>query len=179
MTKPTIESVYRLCIETRNFEVNQLVARNNFFMVFQGVLFAGLAQASASAPPIVSFGLCAVGVASSLMQAFMASGAKFWQERWEASLEEAERDFLGEEAGKSVATKPLFSLAEPEFEALVAQRLAGRGRGVRLLIHRFSVSRLPIYAGYMFTLAWALLLLCTVEGPWGQLVPAFIVGFPK
>ena len=179
MTQPTIESVYKLCIETRNFEVNQLVARNNFFMIFQGVLFAGLAQASGSAPPVVVFCVCVVGVTASLMQAFMASGAKFWQERWEASLEEAEREYLGSSKGSTVASKPLFSLTEPEFEALVAQRMGARGALFKLLVRRFSVSRLPIYAGYAFTVVWALLLLCTVEGPWGRIVPSFIVGFPK
>lgn len=177
MTQQMIESIYKLCIETRNFEINQLVARNNFFMVFQGVLFAGIAQASSTAPPVVAFCVCVVGVTASLMQAFMASGAKFWQERWEASLEEAEREYL--RSTSDAESKPLFSLSESEFEALVTERMDARGGLFKLLVRRFSVSRLPIYAGYAFTVVWALLLLSTVAGPWGRLVPSFIVGFPK
>lgn len=34
--------LYLQCIEIRNFEISNLVARNNFFMIFQGVLIAGL-----------------------------------------------------------------------------------------------------------------------------------------
>lgn len=180
MTPQNLESSFRLCIEVRNFEVNQLVARNNFFMVFQGVLLAGLAQASASAPPVVVFMICLVGVIASLMQAFMAAGAKYWQERWEAALEDAERACLSGDSNDTASlTKPLFGLSKSELESVLADRFKTRGPVFRLLVRRFSVSQLPIYAGYLFATAWLVLLLCTINGPFGLLVPPFIVGFPR
>ena len=33
-----LKRIYEVAIETRNFEIAQLVHRNNFFMIFQGVL---------------------------------------------------------------------------------------------------------------------------------------------
>ncbi|UIM98636.1 hypothetical protein [Yersinia ruckeri] len=38
-----IKKLYELTIRVRDFEITQLSQRNNFFMLFQGVLFAGLA----------------------------------------------------------------------------------------------------------------------------------------
>ena len=37
-----LKAVYKLAIETRNFEIQQLINRNNFFMLFQGVLLAAV-----------------------------------------------------------------------------------------------------------------------------------------
>ncbi|MHC1910589.1 RipA family octameric membrane protein [Klebsiella pneumoniae] len=38
-----VKRLYELTIRIRDFEITQLSQRNNFFMIFQGVLFAGLA----------------------------------------------------------------------------------------------------------------------------------------
>ncbi len=34
-----LKAVYKLAIETRNFEIHQLINRNNFFMLFQGEVY--------------------------------------------------------------------------------------------------------------------------------------------
>lgn len=180
--KEAREFLYKVCIETRNFEIAQLVARNNFFMIFQGVLFAGLAQASGTAPAVVVFVVCAVGVIASLLQACMASGAKFWQERWEYELEKTERELLvalRSESGRTVKLRRLFSLPPKRAERIVRARLARQNYVSQLLIRRFSVSRLPIYAGYSFLVFWILLLFSAIQGPWGSLIPSLIIGFPS
>lgn len=88
--------LYKQCIEIRNFEISNLVNRNNFFMVFQGVLIAGVLQATAAnLPKIVVLFACGFGLLISLLQTGMSSGAKFWQEVWEFHLEETEKK-LGE-----------------------------------------------------------------------------------
>ena len=38
----SIKAVYEIAIQTRNFEIQQLINRNNFFMIFQGVLLAAV-----------------------------------------------------------------------------------------------------------------------------------------
>ena len=51
---------FDIALRMRDFEIAQLSQRNNFFMIFQGVLFAGLVQ-SAHTKPVVSFMVCVAG----------------------------------------------------------------------------------------------------------------------
>lgn len=176
--------LYKLCIETRNFEITQLVARNNFFMIFQGMLFAGLAQASGTAPPIVCFIVCIVGVLVSCMQAFMASGAKYWQNHWEEKLEAIESKLIEKlklDKEQKIRELDPIHMFSKELEPLELPTLPPVKPGffTELLVRRFSVSRIPIYAGYLLLICWTILFLCTVAGPWGRLVPLFVVGFPR
>lgn len=84
-----LESVYSLSIETRNFEINQLINRNNFIMLFQGVLLAAVFQNQAS-KPVVEAIICLCGVFVSAFQVALSSGAKYWQEHWELKTEKIE-----------------------------------------------------------------------------------------
>lgn len=78
-----INEAFALTLKQREFEISQLTQRNNFFMIFQGVMIAGLIQSGGQAAPVVNFAACCLGIAVALMQAQMAAGAKFWQMRWE------------------------------------------------------------------------------------------------
>lgn len=88
-----MKRLFQIALETRNFEISQLVQRNNFFMIFQGVLLAGMVQSSHS-KPVVSFLVCVAGLMVSVYQVKMAAGAKFWQEYWEAALHKVEKDLI-------------------------------------------------------------------------------------
>ncbi len=79
-----------LDLRSREFEINQLTQRNNFFMIFQGVMIAGLVQSQGTAAPTITVSMCALGVATSILQIGMAGGAKYWQSRWEASTRSSE-----------------------------------------------------------------------------------------
>ena len=79
-----------LDLRLREFEINQLTQRNNFFMIFQGVLIAGLVQSQGTAAPLITFSMSLLGVATSVFQIGMAGGAKYWQSRWEASTRSSE-----------------------------------------------------------------------------------------
>ncbi|MFS2105621.1 hypothetical protein [Ralstonia sp. Ralssp135] len=78
-----IAAAFDLTLQQRNFEISQLTQRNNFFMIFQGVVIAGLIQSGGVAAPILTFAVCLLGFGVSLWQTCMAAGAKFWQVRWE------------------------------------------------------------------------------------------------
>lgn len=186
------DKLYEQCIEIRNFEISNLVSRNNFFMVFQGVLIAGLIQASGSAPPIVQFLACAVGLALSILQFMTASGAKFWQEAWENQLERTERRLarLVHSAEGGRYFRRLFSEKIDRTEKKVRARLCSKKDRARLsssirnmadfvLVRRYSVSKAPIYAGLAFTLFWLLMLLFTLKGSFGSILLSFVIGFPK
>lgn len=85
-----LTQAFELTLRQREFEINQLTQRNNFFMIFQGVLIAGLIQSAGSAAALVSFLVCVVGLVVSLFQVGMASGAKYWQMRWERATKTLE-----------------------------------------------------------------------------------------
>src|SRR4051812_3139109 len=110
---------FDIAMRMRDFEIGQLTTRNNFFMIFQGVLFAGLVQSTHS-KPIVSVLVCVVGLLVSVFQIGMASGAKFWQEYWEAMLTQYEQD--------ARQTPPeLFHEDLCTYEKVVSSRLRDRG----------------------------------------------------
>lgn len=157
-------SNFEIILEMRNFEITQLAQRNNFFMIAQGVMLAGVAQSSHQIP-IVSFMICLAGLAISLLQVGMASGAKFWQEYWEAELSKC---------------NSLFHERNQEYCEVVGDRLRKRGSSglvYRLIMCRFSASRIPIYVGIALVCVWGLLLLSTMRAYPPLSVPSFITGF--
>jgi hypothetical protein len=183
-TEPDIEAVkalFKITLETRNFEINQLVQRNNFFMIFQGVLFAGLIQSSHT-KPVVSFLVCVTGLIVSLFHVRMAAGAKFWQEYWEESLLRIEGMLRHQIHTSALDRKLIVTLFHSDFtvhENFVKKRLSSRGCNWinSLILKRYSVSRIPIYVAISISIIWGLLALCTLREypPFG--IPGFIVGF--
>ncbi len=146
-------------------------------MVFQGVLLAGLMQASGGQHiPIVTFLVCLAGVLISIFQIGMAAGAKFWQERWEYDLEIIEKRLL-EIIGPDIINELLFSRSIEDSEKIVRSRLTPRKLSNVLVSWRFSVSRIPIYTGIAFVVIWLMLLACTIESPFCFHIPSFIIGF--
>lgn len=182
-----IKSVYKVCIETRNFEINQLIQRNNFFMLFQGVLLAAALQ-SQNSKPVVEFVACFCGLAVSLYQTQMASGAKFWQEWWESRVDYYEK-LLEQELSKPAANAEdasseesafydLFAVDQKIVESVVSKRMGERFPFSNLLIlSRFPVGRAPIRVGIVLTATWAALLIHTLTTANFPLKPVQIQGF--
>lgn len=86
-----LKQVYKLAIETRNFEINNLIQRNNFYMLFQGVLLAAVFSNEAS-KPLVETVICCAGVIVSWYQIKVSAGAKYWQEHWEVVVDDIEKE---------------------------------------------------------------------------------------
>ncbi|MBA1209447.1 RipA family octameric membrane protein [Pseudomonas fulva] len=180
------KAIYTLSIELRNFEISQLVQRNNFFMIFQGVLFAGVCQ-SAGHLPIVSFVICLVGLFVSFFQAGMAAGAKYWQEHWEINCKKSE-DFMVDLLQKHRVYRYLNDKLDIAMPPEIDEKLLRRKGLVHLfqdnsnkddiknsvwggrpwapvtnfmILRRFSSSRIPIYVGLALAIAWGVLLIST------------------
>jgi hypothetical protein len=163
---------FDIALRMREFEINQLTQRNNFFMIFQGVLFAGLVQSSHSTP-VVSLMVCVAGFIVALFQIGMASGAKFWQEYWEQMLSEYE-------STAREGDPELFHNDNCRYEKTVKARMNHRGfcgLASKFVLCRFSVSRIPIYVGMVLSLIWGLLVLCTLRSYPPLSVPSFVTGF--
>ena len=169
---------FEVALQMRNFEIEQLTQRNNFLMVFQGVLFAGLVQ-SGHTKPVVSFMVCVAGFVVSLFQIGMASGAKFWQNYWEQILHELEK----EEYKKRNISEPgrlLFHGDNCLYSSKV-ENIMSSGRYCALIkwliLRRHSVSRIPIYVGISFSVIWFFLILSTLLEYPPFSIPSCIVGF--
>lgn len=165
-----LKSLFRIALEKRDFEISQLVQRNNFFMIFQGVLFAGVMQSSHS-KPIVTLLVCLAGLLTSLFQIGMASGAKFWQEYWEEALRKIEGRLLLHIHSTDNSRREIWSLFHDRtaiYDEIVQKRLrTHKGSFISitswLVAKRFSVSRIPIYVGISFSSIWAAMLLCAID----------------
>lgn len=167
-----LKAVYKLAIETRNFEITQLINRNNFFMLFQGVLLA--AVFSNQAPkPIVEFIICLSGFFISSHQIKVAAGAKYWQEWWELKTSEIE-DKLKDTIGKD-GFIPLFGLNKEDendmkiFKKTVDNKIdKPESKFLKIdfneiIKRKYSVSRVPIYTGFVLMLTWLALLFSTLN----------------
>lgn len=175
-----LKALFELTLELRNFEITQLVQRNNFFMIFQGVLLAGVVQ-STHTKPVVSFLVCLAGLIVSLYQVKMAAGAKFWQDYWQEALTRIERIML---AGITASRRRkflvhLFHQDDATIQKMVEKQLDFGSRTIvgRLILKRYSVSQIPIYVAISLSLIWMFLALCTLRGYPPLAIPSFIVGF--
>lgn len=157
-----VKRLYELTIRIRDFEITQLSQRNNFFMIFQGVLFAGLAtlyqnDKGEAFVPFIAF----VGLIVSLFQIGISSGAKYWQEYWEEAVKEIEEELLRVMSLKGQETREkvyrIFSISMVEVDAKVKDRLnrSSTNRIIKYLVScKFSVSRIPIYTALTFSFLW-------------------------
>lgn len=176
----SLKSVYEVSIKARDFEISQLIQRNNFFMLFQGVLLASVMQAENSRP-FVELVVCITGFLVSLYQIQMASGAKFWQEWWESKVEIFEGLLCEQLKTPDYEPHQLFSIPPGKAREIVSSKLiTGKGNYFtnRLILSCFSVGRAPIKVGIVLAITWLVLLFATLNltmlFSW---VPSFVTGF--
>jgi len=161
----SLKSVYEISIQARDFEISQLIQRNNFFMLFQGVLLASVMQAENSRP-FVELVVCVTGFLVSIYQIQMASGAKFWQEWWESRTEHFENLLCDKLKTEHYTPHQLFSLPSKVAKIEVAKKLSeGNNRLITnpLILSSFSVGRAPIKVGIVLAIAWLFLLVATLN----------------
>ncbi|MEK8081940.1 RipA family octameric membrane protein [Pseudomonas sp. XK-1] len=161
----SLKAVYEVSIKARDFEISHLIQRNNFFMLFQGVLLASVMQAENSRP-FVELVVCITGFLVSIYQIQMASGAKFWQEWWESRVEHFEVLLCGKLKTETHEPHQLFSVPPGKAKEIVAAKLsAGKTKFLTnpLILSSFSVGRAPIKVGIVLAFAWLVLLCATLN----------------
>lgn len=162
----SLKSLYGISVETRNFEINQLIQRNNFFMLFQGVLLAAVMQTEAS-KPYVEIIICFTGIMISFYQLQMASGAKYWQEWWESRVDHFE-NLLCENIKTSEEREAhqLFTVSSSDVNSIVRERLTKTKRFSftnLCILGGFSVGRAPIKVSLFLLITWFLLLVISID----------------
>lgn len=161
----SLKSVYQIAIETRNFEIANLIQRNNFFMIFQGVLLAGLVQAEQSRP-YVEFFICITGICVSYYQMQMASGAKYWQDWWETRVIHFEQQLCDKiKSPNNPEPYKLFHIGMKDVEKDVRNSLNNKNYPITncLILKSYSVGRAPIKVAIALLLTWLVLLLSTLN----------------
>jgi hypothetical protein len=175
----SLKAVYKVCIETRNFEINQLIQRNNFFMLFQGVLLAAALQNQGS-KPAVELIICLTGIFVSIYQLQMASGAKYWQEWWESRLEEYEQKLGEHQDANDASFHDLFTASSDKVHSVISERLRRKSKGKLsnlLILQAYQVGRAPIKVSLVLTLAWLMLTLHCIDFSSIPLPPGLVKGF--
>ncbi|WP_278414020.1 hypothetical protein [Stutzerimonas kunmingensis] len=176
----SLKSLYEISISTRNFEIGQLIHRNNFFMLFQGVLLASVIQAENSRP-FVEFVICVAGLCVSIYQMQMASGAKFWQEWWESRVEYFETLLCERlKASCDADVHELFTVPLKDVTQDVAARISLSKQSVTnsLMLARYSVGRAPMKVSVALIFTWIALMASTLNLSVLEFIPDLIVGFP-
>lgn len=169
-----LQRVYEISVNTRNFEITQLTNRNNYYMLFQGVLLAAVFSNQAS-KPLVEFIICLAGIGVSYNQINVASGAKFWQEYWEFQASEAEKSLkIYTQKYYDYEFTDLFNLDSDDMKNKVIQRFTDKLNKqnffdkfyTKRILKRHSVSRAPIYTAAVLFVCWTGLFLHTLEFVW-------------
>lgn len=165
-----LKALYQLSIENRNFEINQLGQRNNFLMIFQGVLLAGLTQSAGAniivGPNFLKYIVCLTGLLISVYQFWIGCGAKFWQIRWEIAVSETEKRLISKlkmyDEEDRQEYYDLFSRPLKDVVLDVEQELKSVNGKLsfidKQILKKPSVSKVPIYVAMSLCIAWSILL---------------------
>lgn len=123
----------QVCLDARKLEIELFWRRALFFWLFIAAAFVAFASAYPRQPGLAIVVACFGGVAS-LAWTLANRGSKYWQETWEARVEESEDAVVG----------PLFKRDEP----VQSHKLAWfRAR-------RYSVSKLAIAVSDYVLILW-------------------------
>lgn len=151
--KELILDSYKNAVNTRNVEEQQVISRNNFFMIFQGVLLSA-ALSSEHGKPLVETLISFFGIFISYFQFLMSASAKFDLECWQSKTERIE-----EEMKKELGELHALLFRDKEDEERVKEKYKHKGLIDRIITLNISSSKLPIYTSLTLTMLWALLFL--------------------
>jgi hypothetical protein len=156
--KPTLENtdLYRIALDTRNFEVSLFWQRSNYFLALNSALALGFFNLKEQG--VYGLVLAIFGIVVSCLWFRANLGSKFWQSRWEQRLIIIERQIDKE--------LKFFSADWDTIKQEVEQRLRDNPRrGLfkrwleRRVLRRPSVSEQMILLSGCFFIGWMLLAL--------------------
>lgn len=85
--KNALEIALEIALDTRKFEIELYWKRTAYFVLFIGVIFVGYYNVLSKSHWLSLF-IAALGFLLSLLWYMANRGSKFWQENWEAQIEE-------------------------------------------------------------------------------------------
>lgn len=152
--KEKLEEAFKIALDTRKFEIELYWKRTGYFVLFIGAVFVGYYTIINTAEECVSkhqnqkewllLLLSALGFLLSLLWYMANRGSKFWQENWEAHIEE-----LSTHLGV-----PIFGIIKRREHSIIRNPMQE---------YPFSVSKVNQMVSLIITLTW-LLMLCKEIG---------------
>ncbi|MBO9497036.1 hypothetical protein J7438_23525 [Thalassotalea sp. G20_0] len=117
--------------------------------------------------PYIEFLICLIGLMISIYQLQMSSCAKYWQEWWESRVDHFEKQLCQTiEKVESREAYQLFTVSSQDVNKIVRERLLdSKGWSVInwCILGGFSVGRAPIKVSLFLLLAWAALLVLSIN----------------
>ena len=135
--KDLINKALEIALDTRKFEIELYWKRTAYFVLFIGAIFVGYYNVfSNSKSHWVSLFVAALGFLLSLLWYMANRGSKFWQENWEAHIEELST-YLG---------TPIFGIIKSRKDPIC--KVMGH--------YPFSVSKVNQMVSLIITISWFL-----------------------
>ncbi|GAB4532192.1 MAG: hypothetical protein Tsb0014_16410 [Pleurocapsa sp.] len=158
MSNIETKELYKIAIETRNFEIKLFWQRSNYFLVLNTAIAVGTFS-KISTDFRISF--AALGIVISYLWVCVNLGSKYWQSRWENKVAQLEQEISRE--------IDLFSADRKMTYFAVKQSLSDYGQsqlGVHdyLVLEKPSVSKMMTYLSASFVIFWMATLFLMVMG---------------
>lgn len=135
--KDQINKALEIALDTRKFEIELYWKRTAYFVLFIGAIFVGYYNVfSNSKSHWASLFIAALGFLLSLLWYMANRGSKFWQENWEAHIEELST-YLG---------TPIFGIIKSRKDPM--RKVMGH--------YPFSVSKVNQMVSLIITISWFL-----------------------
>ena len=135
--KDLINKALEIALDTRKFEIELYWKRTGYFVLFIGAIFVGYYNVfSNSKSHWASLFIAALGFLLSLLWYMANRGSKFWQENWEAHIEELST-YLG---------TPIFGIIKSRKDSIC--KVTGH--------YPFSVSKVNQMVSLIITISWFL-----------------------
>jgi hypothetical protein len=151
------QDVYKIALDTRNFEIGLFWQRTNYFLALNTALAVGFFNLQGRAYPLL---LALLGLIVSILWYQVALGSKFWQSRWENRLRVVEQRI-----GHNLE---LFSADWNTIRTDVAESLgSGNHKGFQRfldtqILKKYSVSYNMTLLSLLFVATWTLLFVLKV-----------------
>ena len=151
------KELYKIAIDTRNFEINLFWQRSNYFLVLNTAIAIGTFS---RVHPEFQLPFAMFGIVTSCLWFRVNLGSKYWQVRWEHKVAELEK----------IITKEILFSADRDTTDKAVENFLSHNKHQdslpsiyeNLILSKASVSRNMIYLSVAFVIFWAvvLLLLC-------------------
>ena len=143
-----LEEAFQIALETRKFEIELYWKRTGYFVLFIGAVFVGYYRvlpingSSDSEKEWLLLLLSSLGFLLSLLWYMANRGSKFWQENWEAHIEDLSIKLR----------KPIFGIIKINEHTVYNPKQFNKS-------YPFSVSRVNQMVSLIITFSWLLILL--------------------
>jgi hypothetical protein len=162
------KDLYRVALDTRNFEIKLFWQRCNYFLVLNSALAVGFFTMKETKYSAL---LAVIGIITSVLWFAVGLGSKFWQVRWEYRLKKIEE--------RLYPGLDFFSASGATNKSDVAEELKSSQHGWfrrclnRLTLLKLSVSLMMMLLSLVFIVAWGVAMALSTLGFQGSTTAAF------